>query len=213
MRLDERASAEEVVRELVLAEIDSPRSSRHYAGICLDRDTAAAPLDDEAACARRAEWLRQARGWPDERLFCRLPADTAWWWVELDGTEAILCMWYDYFPVVTGPDRLPRDFAGDDAAVFTRIGRLRDTYQSAAVEKIGQYLCIVNASREHALTIAEPGRIVPPCIYVAREESGPLVILDGHARAVARSMFVPRPPERALLGVSPRMGDWKWFGP
>jgi hypothetical protein len=106
------------------------------------------------------------------------------------------------------------DFAPDVDGVETRTAWVRERFRDQdPTGKVKEYRDIVAASEGYAMTINEPRRSVPPCIYVAGDESAPvLVILEGHARAIARSKFPPR-PERALLGVSPSMGNWKWFGP
>lgn len=196
------SSADEMVREFVLGEITSDRARRMYPPH--DPTVAAYPADDAGACAARACWLRVARGWPDHFLFQGFPADTAWRWAELDGSELIYLSGYHIFVSGTRGTRLPADFAPDDETVRARSGEISPQHRD-------EYLSIAHSAMQHRTTINDPGRIVPPCIYVATGRAGPLIALEGHARVIARSMRSPRVAEQALVGMSPSMDLWGFY--
>lgn len=79
---------------------------------------------------------------------------------------------YELFVEATHGTRRPSDFALD----------------LAAETPTKEYADFVKSVREHASTINERGRAVPPCIYAALgddpADTSDLVLIEGHARAV-----------------------------
>jgi len=208
MELEARTCADDMIREWVRAEIDSPAWGPYYVSAGLSREDAHAPLDDGAACRRREHGLAEVRGWPNVKwMFENFPATTEWWRAEVDAGEPLLLMSYDLFHAATYNSRRPEDFAPDRVGIEERI---RSIDAQLGQRKVQEYLGKVTTIEELAKTIDETGRDVAPIIVVARDEAGPLVIMEGHTRVLARTKHPPR-SQPAILGLSPNMGDWKWY--
>jgi len=195
-----------MVREWILAEKPSPRTGFRFAHV--DDSVANAPLDDAESCRIRAEALGRERG----ALFVGFPGDIRWAWVELHSDEA-LCLNYEGFCAFASGSRHPHDIAPDSKTAHARIA----DYRRAGHDRAQEYDELVRSVEWCAKAIALE-QVFRPCIYTVKGTldsagvhcAGPLVLLEGAARTIARSWF-PARTERALLGVSPTMDEWPWY--
>lgn len=55
------------------------------------------------------------------------------------------------------------------------------------------------------------GGTLPDLICVARDASAPAIVLDGNQRAAVNAELATPRPFRIILGLSPRMKEWRFF--
>ena len=195
------STEDEVVREWVLAEVDSPRTGFRFDG--LDHVLLRAPLEDVKGCAYRRKHLGEQRGWRRNTfMFVNFPTDVSWWHVELDASDTVLTINHQDFLALTDGSRRPSDFVvykGDDGALVKGSVGMAESVEACVRSLAG-------------------GGDLPPCIYASLGTvcggsvscTGPMVIIEGHGRAIAQASSTWR-LERALLAVSPRMRDWLFY--
>jgi hypothetical protein len=153
------------------------------------------------------------RGWNVE-WFEAFPRNVEWVWVELPDPSDAFCLNYEPFLIFAARSRRALDFAPDPQTIAARLADFR----RASSDLANHYEGLIAAADAYAATIDRAGQDVPPCIYVTKGAfdgvgvrcDGPLVVIEGTARQIARSRFPPR-PERALLGLSPTMDQWPYY--
>jgi hypothetical protein len=156
------------------------------------------PLDAEANRTRR-ELLGEYRGYGrDEDYFEGFPDNLRWEWELLTPEEVARVKYidYSYWNELSGGTRLP-----SDAAPRIRAG-----------------IAPFGVSSERALSFADTianGASIPPMIFVAPEESGDLVVLEGHARLTAYMLRPEALPAElpVLVGYSPDIVKWGCYQP
>lgn len=193
------ATADEMVLVFLQAEIDSPRFSpwlKHWLVTHrFDRATLIdnGLLNDPEQNRRRAELLKGARGYQDNKmLFTGFPDDVQWRLIEIERTELADFKYAneDSLLKVSGTSRLVADGAknytlGKAPAHFSErvdgvIGRLNN----------GEQLC-------HLIAV--------------EADDVNLVLVEGHTRATAYVVAKPSYPITVLVGTSPLMKRWSFF--
>lgn len=155
-------------------------------------------LADATESAQRLRVLDETRAYlRREGLFAGFPEDVRWRWVALtrDELSRVLFIHYDYWLELSGGSRRPLDAARRIRAGVEPFGVPNDGFLELADE----------------LSRRLPSREL---IVVRGDESGPLVVLEGHARLTALALRPEGMPDEleVLLGTSPGMDRWGCYG-
>lgn len=151
-------------------------------------------LSDAAENRARRELLGRHRGYGrDEDYFEGFPADLRWEWEALTPEElaGVRYIDYDYWVELSGGSRLPTD----------------------AIPRIHADVAPFGVSSEWAPRLADAiaaGADIPPLIFVAPQEEGEMVVLEGHARLTAYLLRPEALPTEllVLVGYSPEIVYW-----
>ena len=201
MKLLDQVADDVMVAAFVKAEFDSARFGEHYRqilqGLGGDRgrvidhpDTTNSEANDQ-----RRTLLRGVRGYGiGTALFTGWPTDVQWWRarVELDDLAGLRYADYSTWVDLSKGSRL----IGDGAAnVDTVI--------------VGEN---ANANINAVAAGVTSGRRFPELIFVAETSEGPFVLVEGHARATAYVIAGEPDPVEVLVGVSPDIQSWIFWG-
>lgn len=190
-----------MVAAFVRAEIDSARFSRPYQDGLRSlrvrrRDLVSRPnLNNPVANEQRRFLLRGVRGYGINKfLFQGWPANVEWWRVRVALEELSTFQYAHYATWLTlsGGTRLVRDGANNVDTV-------------PAPEN-------TNANIKAVAALVRRGQRFPELILIAREREGPIVVMEGHTRATAYVITGLPDPVDCLLGISPHMDSWFYWG-
>jgi hypothetical protein len=197
----ERVTEDHMVAAFVRAEFDSARFAKPYRdGVKELRVNPRGLIDkpdlsNQRANENRRLLLRGVRGYGIEQaLFRGWPADVEWWRVRVSLEElgAFKYAHYQTWLDLTKGSRLVSDGAANVDTV-------------PAGEE-------VNAHIRAVAPLVSAGRHYPELILVAREREGPVVVMEGHTRATAYIIAGAPDPVDCLLGISPHMDSWFYWG-
>ena len=156
-------------------------------------------IGDELEDGRRRHLLGRLRGWPDRDLFDGFPPDTTWYRTALTPAAVLAARYvdYSYWHELSGGTRVVADGAARVRAGATAFGVGNDLFLDVARD-------------------LERGHPVHPLILVGTGLTGPLTVLEGHARATALGLVRAEARPRAvpvLLGISAGMDSWSRVDP
>jgi hypothetical protein len=201
LKLLRPATEDEMVLAFLRAEIDSERYRQHYphggdVAEVAHRLIEHPDLNDPLENGMRRGLLRYRGYGLGQFLFAGLPDDLTWQRVELTLDELEQTKYADYPTWIELSGNTRR--IGDGAR---NVGKLSPNEDPT----------------EHVLGIAaalEQGRPFPELIFVSlpNGQPGDLILFEGHSRATAYA-YAGKPDRlEALVGVSPNLARWRWFG-
>jgi hypothetical protein len=194
------ASTSEVLLTFMRAEVDSPRFGSAYralidrSGFSLEQLVTHADLNNAQHNLVRANILLNLRGFGgDALLFKGFPADVQWQRAQINLAE-LDQLWYarhaNWVSLTRGTRR-----------VLDAPARLDDT---PTPDHVAQH---IHAVANRLRTGEYLGELV-----VVGTGDGRWVLLEGHTRATAMALVRPAGPINALVGTSPTMAQWLFYG-
>jgi hypothetical protein len=197
MKIVDIVSERVMVAEFLKAEIDSQRWRAHILNRLnkdgRPREVVDNPnLLDEAESSYRASLLAW-RGYRNQDIFFRFPEVVQWHIISMTygDLEETLVMNCAPWPKFSGATRL----AGDASRNF-KTGRIND-----------DVLSHIKATSD----LLKEGYALPKLILVGERLEGPLVILEGHVRAMAILGSDVNTEVRTIVGLSPDMRRWIFY--
>jgi len=197
----ERVTEDHMVAAFVQAEIDSARFSKpyreglRYLGVGRGGLIDTPDLSNENANEGRRFLLRGVRGYGIEQfLFRGWPGDIEWWrfTVSLDELKDFKYAHHQTWIDFTKGTRL----VGDGAANVDVVPAGENT----------------NANIKAVAARSRNGTRFPELIVLAQQKDGPFVLMEGHTRATAYILAGAPEPVDCLLGLSPHMNSWFYWG-
>jgi hypothetical protein len=190
------ASEDDVVLAFLRAEIDSPKWGPGYShalrDLKLNRNSLidAADLKDAGACRARKDLLGAVRGYGrDAGLFMGFPQDTTWRRVKVEPSD------FQRLKCISKDERWSRLTRG--TRLIREAARNLDDYPELA-DRVGFAIRRI----EQHLPIAE--------LILVEINSGDLVLVEGHTRAVAYAILHDR-AFQSFIGMSSAMGQWTFI--
>ena len=188
-----------MVAAFVRAEFDSARFKAGYRDGLRALGVGRGGLIDNADLAnqkanQRRRFLLRFRGYPDDFLFRGWPSGVEWRSVRLSLDELATTRYanYDTWIRLSGGTRLIREGA-------------------ANVDKI-TVAENANAHIKSVANLVREGLRFPELILVGRSLDQPFVLMEGHTRATAYLLAGAPDSVDCLLGTSPGMAGWAWWG-
>src|SRR5215471_17653427 len=188
-----------MVAAFLRAEIESERYREDYVRL-LDYygwprtliDTA--NHEDRIENHRRGVVLGDWRGYPDKALFCRFPEEVRWSTATVTPAELAEFYYLD-------------DVSWNRRSGFTRLvrqgaERARNEPENPRFKDVYGILATLRAGHEFV-----------ELICVAATAEGPHVVLEGNTRATLFVLEQATTEIRIILGVSPQMTSWAFYGP
>ncbi len=186
-----------MVAEFLRAEIDSPRWGASILNRLNQDGRSRAVVDnpnlfDDAENSYRASLLA-FRGYRNQAIFSRFPEVVQWRTISLTpgDLETALVMNSAPWPEFSGGTRL----AGDASRNF-KMGKINHAV-----------LDDIKATSD----LHKEGRALPKIILVGERLEGPLVILEGHVRAMAILGSDVNTEVVTIVGLSPHMRRWVFY--
>lgn len=199
MQTLEHITEDEMIACFLKGELDSIRFTsdlrKEMEGLSMSREIVTNPnFLNQSDNTLRRKLFGKFRGYEENReLFENFPTDVRWTRVQLTSQEMLHIRYidYSYWNEISKGTRLP----------------------SLAAETIKSGEEVFGVSNENFLKAAEflrEGGEFPELILVARNESSPLVVLEGHLRLTAYALAPEAIPDRltAIAGFSEKLTRW-----